>query len=271
MVLRIDDLDVERSKPLLAYQVQKDYEFLGLTWDEGPYYQQGRMEAYQEALRKLSEQDLLYPCFCTRADLHASSAPHAGEKLVYPGTCRNLSPEEVEERKRERRGALRVRVPGRYYGFYDLIQGFYGQSLAQECGDFIVRRSDGLFAYQLACVVDDAAQKVNLITRGVDLLTSTPQQRFLQEALGLPQAQYAHVPLLVSRQNRRLSKRDHDASLDAMLDTYGSAEGIVGHLAYVTGLQEFDEPATPSDLLAGFDPASVADQFDDKIQIIWRA
>ena len=186
MVLRIEDLDVSRSRQSYVDQVMRDFEYLGLTWDEGPFFQQGRDEAYRQAFNALEERGLVYPCFCTRADLHAASAPHRGEKLVYPGTCRNLSMEERAERSQTRDPAWRLRVPDKTYALDDLVQGHFEQNLEAECGDFIVRRSDGLFAYQLAVVVDDAAQGVNCIVRGMDLLVSTPQQMYLQELLGLP-------------------------------------------------------------------------------------
>lgn len=270
IAFRIDDLDRERSRPEFAYQVLKDYELLGLTWDEGPYYQQGRESAYEEALEALRAKGLIYPCFCSRADLHAASAPHKGEKLIYPGTCRSLTEEEAQTRSRVRKPALRLQVPDRYYGFYDLVQGHYGQNLQDECGDFIVRRSDGLFAYQLACVVDDAAQGINCIVRGVDLISSTPQQRYLQELLGLPPAHYAHVPLFVVHAYRRLSKRDHDASLDEMLTRYKTPEGVLGHIAYIGRLQRKDIPTTPDELLDHFSLEDLSEQFSDPIQILWR-
>ena len=159
IVLRIEDLDVERSKPHWADQVQRDFEALGLTWDEGPFYQQGREEAYREAFDALDERARVFPCFCTRADLHAASAPHRGEKLVYPGTCRNLSDAQVGERMAQRKPAYRVAVPNRDYAFEDLVQGPYRQNLARDCGDFVLRRSDGLFAYQLAVVVEAARRQ----------------------------------------------------------------------------------------------------------------
>ena len=174
IVLRIEDLDVERSKPEFAEQLMRDLEVLGLTWDDGPYYQQGRDEVYETAFRVLEEKGLVYPCFCSRADLHAASAPHRGEKLVYAGTCRNLSADQVEARSKERRPSWRVRVPDSVYSLDDAVQGHYEQLLSRDCGDFVIRRSDGLFAYQLASVVDDAAQGVNCIVRGMDLLVSTP-------------------------------------------------------------------------------------------------
>ena len=198
IVLRIEDLDAERSKPVYIDAVQRDFEALGLTWDEGPYFQHDRTEAYRAAYDELRERGLVYPCFCTRADLHAASAPHRGEKPVYPGTCRHLSDGERAVRAQQRMPAQRLIVPDREVAFVDQVQGSYAQNLAADCGDFLVQRSDGAFAYQLAVVVDDAAQGVTSVVRGVDLLCSTPQQLYLQELLGLPHPAYAHIPLLVA-------------------------------------------------------------------------
>lgn len=198
IVLRIEDLDAERSKPVYIDAVQRDFEALGLTWDEGPYFQHDRTEAYRAAYDELRERGLVYPCFCTRADLHAASAPHRGEKPVYPGTCRHLGDGERAVRAQQRMPAQRLIVPDREVAFVDQVQGPYAQNLAADCGDFLVQRSDGAFAYQLAVVVDDAAQGVTSVVRGVDLLCSTPQQLYLQELLGLPHPVYAHIPLLLS-------------------------------------------------------------------------
>lgn len=267
IVLRIEDLDVERSRADYADRVQRDFETLGLEWDEGPYYQHDRDGAYREAFERLREKGLVYPCFCTRADLHAASAPHRGEKLVYAGTCRNLSPDEVGERSKTRKPAYRLIVPDKSYALDDMVQGHFVQNLERDCGDFIVRRSDGMFAYQLAVVVDDAAQGVNCVVRGMDLLVSTPQQMYLQDELGLPFCSYAHVPLMVGQRDRRLSKRDRDAALDELMARYGSPAAIIGHIAWVAGLIEDDEPCMPTDLLAQFDLGML---FPDKVQIQWR-
>ena len=270
IVLRIEDLDVERSRSSYADQIMRDFEALGLAWDEGPYYQQGRNDVYGDAFERLSALHLTYPCFCTRADLKAASAPHRGEKAVYPGLCRGLTEAERAQRAKERRPAWRLRVPDVVYGLEDLVQGHYEQNLSTECGDFVVRRSDGLFAYQLASVVDDAEQGVNMIVRGVDLLCSTPQQEYLQDALGLGHCRYAHVPLLVGEKDRRLSKRDKDASLDMMLQSYGSPAGVIGRIAYVAGLRESFEPTTPEELLAEFDVGTLERMFPDNVQVLWR-
>lgn len=270
MVLRIEDLDVGRSRREFADQVRRDFEMLGLTWDEGPYFQQGRDGAYAAAFRKLEERGEVYPCFCTRADLRALSAPHRGEKLVYPGTCRRLPADEVARRRGEREPAWRLAVPDAGYAFDDLVQGRFAQNLARDCGDFIVRRADGLFAYQLAVVVDDAEQGVNCVVRGMDLLVSTPQQIYLQDLLGFPHAAYAHVPLVVGGRDRRLSKRDRDAALDELLARFKTPEAVIGHIAAITGLVPDEEPLSCEDLLARFDVSGLAALFPDKVQIPWR-
>lgn len=270
IVLRIEDLDRERSKQAYIDDVQRDFERLGLTWDFGPYYQHDRDEAYQAAFDELKGRGLVYPCFCSRADLHAASAPHRGEKFVYPGTCRHLDAAQIADKQRLKQPAYRLAVPDETYFFVDAIQGECSQNLATECGDFLIKRSDGAFAYQLAVVVDDAAQGVNFVTRGVDLLSSTPQQIYLQKMLGLPTCNYAHIPLLVSQQDRRLSKRDKDASIDALMDTYGSASAVIGHIAYVAGMVESDEPATPQELLRFFDLRKLSQKWSGEIQMLWH-
>lgn len=267
IVLRIEDLDRERSKPKFIDAVQRDFEMLGLTWDRGPYFQHDRDEAYRAAYDALVKRGLVYPCYCTRADLHAASAPHRGEKLVYPGTCRGLSAAERASREAAgRTPASRLIVPDESIAFDDAVQGPYEQHLARDCGDFLIRRSDGAFAYQLAVVVDDAAQGVTSVVRGVDLLCSTPQQIYLQELLGLPHPAYAHIPLLVAEENRRLSKRDHDAALDALLERFKTPEAILGHIAGITGLAPTCEPASADELLSRFS----LDALHARIQVKWE-
>ena len=270
IVLRIEDLDRDRSKAEYISAVQRDFELLGLTWDQGPFFQHDRDEAYLEAFSGLERKGLVYPCFCTRADLHAASAPHRGEKFVYPGTCRGLTAEQIAEKNLRRAPAQRLRVPDAAYSFEDMVQGRYEQNLAHDCGDFLIRRSDQAFAYQLAVVVDDAAQGVTSIVRGVDLLCSTPQQLYLQELLGLDHPRYAHIPLLVAEKNRRLSKRDHDAGIEELLVRFKTPEAIIGHIAGICGLAPTCDPATPEQLLATFDAAQLPELFGDPVQIAWR-
>ena len=270
IVLRIEDLDRDRSKAEYISAVQRDFELLGLTWDYGPFFQHDRDEAYLEAFSDLERKGLVYPCFCTRADLHAASAPHRGEKFVYPGTCRGLTAEQIAEKSMRRAPGQRLRVPDAAYSFEDMVQGRYEQNLAHDCGDFLIRRSDQAFAYQLAVVVDDAAQGVTSIVRGVDLLCSTPQQLYLQELLGLDHPRYAHIPLLVAEKNRRLSKRDHDAGIEELLARFKTPEAIIGHIAGICGLAPTCDPATPEQLLATFDVARLPELFSDPVQIPWR-
>lgn len=252
IVLRIEDLDAERSKPVYIDAVQRDFEALGLTWDEGPYFQHDRTEAYRAAYDELRERGLVYPCFCTRADLHAASAPHRGEKPVYPGTCRHLGDGERAVRAQQRMPAQRLIVPDREVAFVDQVQGPYAQNLAADCGDFLVQRSDGAFAYQLAVVVDDALMGVNQVVRGVDLLSSTPRQIWLQQQLGFPQPEYGHVPLLYGADGHRLSKRQKDVDLGALRQMGKRPEDIVGQLACWAGLIDQPEPVQARELVAEF-------------------
>ena len=197
---------------------------------------------------------LVYPCFCTRAQLHAASAPHREDGLtVYPGTCRDLPPEEIAARMAAgRRPALRLRVPEETVTFTDGHLGEVSEYLPTDCGDFLLRRSDGLFAYQLAVVVDDAAMGVTEVVRGADLLSSTPRQLLLYELLGLPAPRFRHFPLLLSPDGRRLSKRDGDLGL-AALQTRCTQEEVVGKLAYLAGQNPSAAPQTPQALAEAFD------------------
>lgn len=262
VVLRVEDLDTARCPRRYASQMEADLRWLGLDWDagpavggpDGPYYQSQRTALYQEALEKLTAQGLVYPCFCTRAELHAASAPHREDgQVVYAGTCRNLTAEQAAEKARltGRAPALRLRVPDEAWGFTDGHMGPYSENLAQDCGDFLLRRSDGMFAYQLAVVVDDAAMGVTEVVRGADLLDSTPRQLYLYRLLGLKPPAFFHFPLLLAPDGRRLSKRDADAGLDSLRDRASPAE-ILGKLAYLAGFNPSAEPRTAENLLADF-------------------
>ncbi len=262
VVLRIEDLDTARCPRRYADQMEADLRWLGLDWDQGPgvggpdgpYYQSQRTELYQEALETLAAQGLVYPCFCTRAELHAASAPHREDgQVIYAGTCRRLTAEQAAARAREtgRAPALRLRVPAETWSVVDGHMGPYGENLAEACGDFLLRRSDGMFAYQLAVVVDDAAMGVTEVVRGADLLTSTPRQLLLYHLLGLPAPRFFHVPLLLAPDGRRLSKRDADAGLDVLRDRCTAAE-ILGRLAYLAGFNPAAAPKTALQLLDDF-------------------
>ena len=261
MVLRIEDLDTARCPQRYALQMMEDLHWLGLDWDEGPetggsngpYFQSQRTERYQAALEQLEAQGLVYPCFCTRAELHAASAPHREDgQVIYPGTCRDLTAAQIAQRSLHRAPALRLRVPEEEIGFTDGHLGAVRENLARSCGDFLLRRSDGMFAYQLAVVVDDAAMGITEVVRGADLLDSTPRQLYLYRLLGLTPPSFCHVPLLLAPDGRRLSKRDADAGLE-VLQGRMSAQAVLGKLAYLAGFHPSAEPAGAWDLLAEFD------------------
>ena len=262
VILRIEDLDTARCPLRYGEQMCRDIQWLGLDWDEGPviggpsgpYEQSRRTALYQAALERLEAQGLVYPCFCTRAELHAASAPHREDgQVVYPGTCRGLTAEQAAERARRtgRAPALRLRVPEEEITFIDGHMGEYGEWLPEDCGDFLLRRSDGMFAYQLAVVVDDAAMGVTEVVRGADLLASTPRQLLLYRLLGLEAPAFYHFPLLLGSDGQRLSKRNADAGLDTLGERYTASE-ILGKLAYLAGFNPSAEPRSGERLLADF-------------------
>ena len=252
MVLRLEDLDPDRCRPEYCDQIMRDLEWLGLDWDGAPVYQSRRTEIYQQAFQRLKQQALIYPCFCTRAERLAASAPHRADGVsIYDGRCARLTNAAQEELSRTRRPAWRVRVPEMEICFTDLLQGEFGENLARDCGDFILRRSDGVFAYQLAVVVDDACMGVSQVVRGRDLLSSTPRQIWLQDRLGLPHPEYGHLPLLLAPDGRRLAKRDRDRELGCLQAQY-TAQSLVGRLAWAANLIDRPQDITPQELLPLF-------------------
>ena len=260
VVLRIEDLDTARCPRRYADQMEEDLRWLGLNWDEGPtvggpngsYYQSERTALYEQALKQLEDLGLVYPCFCTRAELHAASAPHREDgQVLYAGTCRTLSAEQIAEKRKVRSPALRLRVPEEDWSFVDGHMGAYTENLARDCGDFLLRRSDGMFAYQLAVVVDDAAMGVTEVVRGSDLLDSTPRQLLLYHLLGLEPPKFIHFPLLLTADGRRLSKRNADAGLDVLRDRC-TPEEVLGKLAYLAGFNPSAQPKSAQALLADF-------------------
>ncbi|MDO4173486.1 MAG: tRNA glutamyl-Q(34) synthetase GluQRS [Eubacteriales bacterium] len=258
-LLRIEDLDAMRCPRTLADQIEDDLQWFGIDWDDGgsaggePWYQSNRFDLYGRYLEKLERKGLLYPCFCSRAELHAAQAPHRSDgTYVYAGTCRNLTPEQVAQKRRQRPPAVRVRVPDRQICLIDGCQGAYAQNLAEDCGDFILRRSDGVYGYQLAVVVDDAEMGVTEVVRGRDLLESTPRQIYLYEQLGLRAPAFYHIPLLTAPDGRRLSKRDGDLDLGVLRGRFGRPEPIIGMLAAAVGLRPTAQPVTLQELAAGF-------------------
>jgi glutamyl-tRNA synthetase len=244
VILRIEDLDPRAQDPENSRMLVDDLCWLGIDWDEGPIYQSARADVYLQEIDHLTRQELTYPCFCTRSELHAATAPHASDgTYLYPGTCRGLSPQEVAERSRKRRPATRLMVPPGddprgTIRFEDLGYGKHEECLARECGDFLIRRSDGVVAYQLAVVVDDCQMGVTEVVRGRDLLPSSARQIYLARLLGMTPPRYGHVPLLIAPGGRRLSKRDHDLSLQALREENVSPKAVVGLLASYIGLAE---------------------------------
>jgi len=206
-LVRMEDVDELRNVKGAADDILRSLDAYGFEWDEDIIYQTQRKDAYAEALEKLRQNELIYPCTCSRKKLRAlanegklSSGPMG---YIYPGTCvnqsfKNTNPEDY---------AIRIKTPASTFSFNDSLQQHYEQQLDTDLGDFVIRRRDGLFAYQLAVVVDDDYQNITHVVRGVDLLDSTPRQIFLQECLNYPQMQYAHLPLIVNQQGDKLSKQ----------------------------------------------------------------
>ncbi|HEV3262515.1 MAG TPA: tRNA glutamyl-Q(34) synthetase GluQRS [Gemmataceae bacterium] len=251
LILRIEDIDSPRVKPGAAELACADLHWLGLDWDEGPVVQSQRLDLYESALAMLRDRELVYPCTCSRADVErAASAPHAEhEEPVYPGTCCRRRVADA--------GALtdvpyawRFRVPP---GPVDFVDGFHGPTrldLHEAGGDFVVWKSAGTPAYQLAVVVDDAAQGVTEVVRGDDLVSSTPRQLLLYQALGLRPPSFTHVPLVVGPDGRRLAKRHGDTRLAALRAAGVQAEALVGLLAWSCGWIDRPRPVAAPELLA---------------------
>jgi glutamyl-tRNA synthetase len=272
-VLRIEDLDRPRVRQGATQQILDDLRWLGLDWDEGPdvggpyapYTQSERIEIYEQYLRHLQDADLIYPCYCSRAEIAqvASALQQGSEGPVYPGTCRHLT--EAQRRRYEaqkRRPSLRFRVDDeRTVTFTDLVAGPCSQHVQRTVGDFIVRRSDGVFAYQFSVVIDDALMQINQVVRGCDLLSSTARQMLLFEALGFPLPTFAHVPLVRDEHGHRLAKRLQSEGL-APLQAQGlTPEQILGKLAASCGLIEQNIACSPNELAQIF-----ANQPDDIIR-----
>lgn len=267
-VLRIEDLDPSRSKQQHIDQIFRDLEWFGFQWSGEVVYQSQRTEAYQDAFEQLRNAGLIYPCFCSRADLHAAQAPHLGEEYIYQGTCRNLTEEERRRKSFHRNPSYRIIVTDESMTIKDAIQPQRTCRLTEECGDFIIRRSDGVFAYQLAVVVDDAYQMVSDVCRGVDLFPSSFRQRYVQHLLHFPEVTYAHVPLFIDREGRRLSKRNNDASLEYLIDALKlTPSQIIGYIAFRAHLIDSWESACLDDLVRHCNPNSIKKEES----LIWEA
>ena len=247
LVLRMEDLDTQRTSEEYAALLRGDLKWLGLDWDEETPPQSQRSATYDRYFEQLRDLGLLYPCYCTRSQLHNVNAPHLSDgTYVYAGTCRNLANPPAG-----RAPSWRVRVPDKEYSLTDLAQGEFRQNLITDCGDFVVRRADGVYVYQLAVTVDDGEAGVTEVVRGMDLLSSAPRQMYLQEVLGFAQPEYGHVPMLLAPDGRRLSKRDKDLDLGVLRQNM-SPEALIGSLAFAAGLIDQKTAISAKELAAEF-------------------
>ncbi|MBR1565229.1 MAG: glutamyl-Q tRNA(Asp) synthetase [Oscillospiraceae bacterium] len=258
MVFRMEDLDPARSKPAFAAAMADDLRWLGLDWDRGwpedaLYAQSMRTAIYEEAFETLKARDLVYPCWCTRSErLAAASAPHPGER-EFDGGCRCARMTKAEREAMEnvgRRPAWKLRCPDEVITVPDGHYGAFTQNPAREAGDFIIRRADGVFAYQLAVSVDDMLMGVTRVVRGRDLLSSAPRQKWLIETLGGTAPDYCHCPLLTGGTGK-LSKRLGSMSTQ-VLRKEKRPEEVVGELAFLCGLTDIAAPITARELIPGF-------------------
>ena len=247
MVLRMEDLDTMRTSTEFAETLRKDLAWLGLDYDREQIPQSQRSAAYDRYFEKMRDMGLLYPCYCTRSQLHGVNAPHLSDgTYVYPGTCRNLENPPIN-----RLPSWRVMVPDRLWTVEDRVQGHYELNLATDCGDMVVRRADGVYVYQLAVTVDDGEAGVTEVVRGMDLLSSAPRQMYLQELFGFQHPEYGHVPMLMAEDGRRLSKRDRDLDLGELQKRI-SPEQLIGNLAYASGLIDQQIPVSAAELAKEF-------------------
>jgi len=269
-ILRIEDLDPQRSRLKYARRIEDDLDWLGLDWDEGgidgkgpdgPYCQSLRSDIYAAEMNKLEAAGLTYPCFCTRADIMATQAPHESDgRIVYAGTCRpprlggHMGSEDTDavgDTREKSPRAIRLFVPDKTISFSDRHYGRQEVNLARHCGDFVVRRGDGAWAYQLAVVADDARMGVTEVVRGCDLLLSSAQQIYLYGLLGYRVPEFAHFPLLCNKAGQRLSKRDLSLGMDQLRKDY-DARHLIGLLACHAGILPEPSPVSPRDLLPVF-------------------
>lgn len=249
-LLRIEDIDPQRSRHEYADMLMDDLQWLGLEWDGKPCWQSQRGDIYARYLQQLTDAGLIYPCYCTRADILATQAPHESDgRVVYKGSCRNLPPGS-----RKGPAALRMKVPEEGRGIVTFTDGHYGThtvDLTTQCGDFIVRRKDGAWAYQFAVVVDDALMGINEVVRGRDLLLSSPQQIYLAQQLGFTPPRFTHLPLLCNTAGQRLSKRDKSLGMGCLRQRF-TPNQIIGLLAHAAGLQPTADAVSAQSLVKTF-------------------
>ncbi len=249
-LLRIEDIDPQRSRHEYADMLMDDLQWLGLEWDGKPCWQSQRGDIYARYLQQLTEAGLIYPCYCTRADILATQAPHESDgRVVYKGTCRNLPPGA-----RKGPAALRMKVPDEGRGIVTFTDGHYGThtvDLTTQCGDFIVRRKDGAWAYQLAVVVDDSLMGINEVVRGRDLLLSSPQQIYLAQQLGFTPPRFTHLPLICNTAGQRLSNSDKSLDMGCLRQRF-TPNQIIGLLAHAAGLQSTPDAVSAQSLVKNF-------------------
>lgn len=250
ILLRIDDLDVDRCSPAWESRQLEDLAWLGLTWDGPPERQSERIDEYRAAADRLRAAGLAYPCFCSRAEIRAAaSAPHGDEGPIYPGTCRDLDPAEAAARVAAgERHALRLRTPDGVEAFDDFVHGAVAIDVRREAGDLVLVRSDGVIGYQLACAVDDAQPRMTHVVRGDDLLASAAFQRVIMRLLDLEPPAYGHVPLMLGPDGARLAKRHGAITLRDHIEHGATPEGVVGMLAGMFAIGD-GSPADLEDLV----------------------
>jgi glutamyl-tRNA synthetase len=253
-LMRMEDIDVPRVRAGMAERQLDELAWLGLDWDGPPVFQSRRTDLYEDALRKLRGH--VYECFCSRTEIAAASAPQGDEGPRYPGTCASLTRAQCDERRRTRAPSLRLRVPPGSLSFRDEILGEQTFDTQQLVGDFVLRRGDGIFAYQLAVVVDDGAMGITQVLRGADLLSSTARQILLHRLLGHREPRWAHAPLVVAPGGERLSKRDRPLSLSALRARGADPRRIAADLARLSGMTAPDR-CEPRQLLGAFSLSKV--------------
>lgn len=252
-LLRIEDVDVPRCPRRLAQDNLAALDFFSFRFDGKALYQSERTAVYEEYLRCLEKHGLIYPCFCTRARLQTLYAPNLGDtQVVYDGACRKMTQNEIVRMSQTRSPSLRLAVPDESITFTDRLQGTVTENLQRDCGDFVLKRADGLFGYQLAAVVDDALSGVTEVVRGRDILSSTPRQIYLQRCLSFPSVSYLHIPLLMGADGHRLSKRLGDTDVQTLSKRY-TPEMLLGLLAHACGIIEEEYPVTLEQLIPLWD------------------
>lgn len=260
IVLRMEDADLLRMHQSAMLQTLSDLQWLGLTWDEGPepdqiggiFYQSCRTEIYDRVFADLQKRGAVYPCFCSRKDVRLAAAPHAEDRSpIYPGTCRALSAPQIAELMKTRKPAWRLRLEPMQLSFRDRLLGSFTWDLQAECGDFPIKRADGVYCYQFTTALDDALMGVTEVVRSNDLLSSTPWQIYLQRLLGYQEPNYIHIPMLLDESGSRMAKRDFSLSISQIRRHYAPEE-VLGRLAFLAGLQPHWDPCTKEQLLPLF-------------------